>query len=113
MMVGSAPYELAMSNWWNDKYKHKSMHHRAPPEEFLKACKEEWDGYCKHFEALGDTCPRPPYPYTQDDLNDMLEMEFEQRAEDEEKNSKKMEHVAFAMRKGWEDDKGKPEQTQL
>lgn len=48
----------------NDLFRVELYNEQANPELWLQACSKDWNKYCDLFESLGDTVPRPPYPYT-------------------------------------------------
>lgn len=82
-----------LNNW----FKKKSMHAVAPPDKYLKACKEDWDMYCKMFSEQGckplpSALPYPHFPYTEDMIRGLLKDEEEVlAAQDASRGQKKQQ----------------------
>merc|ERR1719512_388935 len=67
----------------NNKMKKESMLLLAPPKEYVAACKEDWDMYCDMFQPSRPNIKRVEYPYDEDYLNHLLEIEQELTEQEE------------------------------
>lgn len=78
-----------------DVMKSRKQRLAHPLKEYLQECRDEWQGYIKQFRDAGivDDRPDPPYPYTQEIMEDFIRKADVQAYTAQAKQMEKMQQV--------------------